>query len=434
MIQFVDMLYVLAAPFVLPSIAYKVLLKNKYRNSLKGMLGKQLGATPSPPNGEGERIWIHAVSVGEVVAAAALIPELTRIFPDSRIIASTITETGQEKAQKSLSVADTITYYPLDVSWIVRKFLDHFRPTIFIMMETELWPNFLMLARERGVRIFLANGRLSPRSFRLYNRFKFLFKRSLNGVEAFLMQTPADGERMAMLCGRRDKVFVTGNCKFDSPGAPLDSKTRQTILDQWKIAPTDLIIVAGSTHPGEEELILSAFSTLKSRFPSLHLILAPRHPERFDEVYRLIRTKHLSGSRASNPETTNPDVLLLDVMGELARIYGVGLLAIVGGSFVPIGGHNLLEAAIHRIPVLYGPHMHKQPEITEILRQTGGGLQITASALAPTISALLKDNSRRSDLGQRAALAVEQNKGSARRSAAIIKGILDHEPTLEGIA
>ncbi len=434
MIQFVNILYLLASPFVLPSVAYKIMMKKKYRNSLKGMLGKQLDLTPSPRYNGGERIWVHAVSVGEVVAAAALIPELKRTFPDARVIASTITETGQQKAQKSLTMADTITYYPLDASWIVRKFLDHFRPTLFIMMETELWPNFLMLARDRGVRIFLANGKLSPRSFRLYKRFKFLFKRPLDGVQAFLMQTTADAERMATLCGSRDRVFVTGNCKFDSPGAPLSPEARQTILHQWTIAPTDPIIVAGSTHPGEEELILSAFCTLKSRFPSLHLVLAPRHPERFDEAYRLATAKGLSVSRASKPAATNPDVLLLDVMGELANVYGVGSLAIVGGSFVPIGGHNLLEAAIHRIPVLYGPHMHNQPEITEIMNQTGGGLQITANALVPTITELLENETRRHEIGQQAVQAVERNKGSARRSAEIIKNILDRAPTMTGAA
>ena len=227
---------------------------------------------------------------------------------------------------------------------------------------------------------------------------------------------------------------MTGNCKFDSPGAALSTEARKTILHRWTIVPADPIIVAGSTHPGEEELILSTFCTLKARFPSLHLVLAPRHPERFDEVYRIALAKGLNVSRALKPSGTNPDVLLLDVMGELARVYGVGSLAIVGGSFVPIGGHNLLEAAIHRIPVLYGPHMHNQPEITEIMNQTGGGLQVSPNALISTITELLENETRRHELGQQAAKAVEQNKGSARRSAEIIKNILDHELTTTGAA
>jgi 3-deoxy-D-manno-octulosonic-acid transferase len=411
----------------------RIIKKRKSAETLRAMLGRKLRGQKSPYAAKLRVIWVHAVSVGEVVAAKALMAELKRTFPQATLVASTITETGQEKARTLLSEADEIFFFPLDLSWIVKRFLRFYNPWVYISMETELWPNLFVEARRRGTAIFLANGKLSPRSFGLYSQFSFVFRKPLGGVRAFLMQTEKDAERMRSLCKAAEKVFVTGNCKFDSPGEALAGEEKERLLGQFGLPNGAPIIVAGSTHSKEEELMLRSFGAVRKEVPRAKLIIAPRHPERFDEVWELLRgsgyravraTEGAVGGEAAARRDYSPDIVLLDSVGQLARVYGLGSVAVVCGSFAPIGGHNLLEAAVHSIPVIFGQYMQRQSELRELFLKGGGGLEVSDVQLAPTLIDLLKDEGRSRAVGEKARETVERNRGSARRTVDIIKRFL----------
>ncbi len=420
-----DLLYLLAAPVFLPPYLYKIIVKKKYRESTKGMLGMNLPKDPWNKKPGTQNLWLHAVSVGEVVAGKAVLSEWVNKQPNTRILASTVTETGQQKARDILTEAQSVIYYPLDFTRIVRRFLDSYQPDIYIMMETEIWPNFLGEAAQRGIKVFLANGKLSDTSFSRWMKVRKLFQGTFDAISAACVQTETDREKFAALLGRPDHILVAGNCKFDSSGSPLSSEEKAELLSRLKITDRSRILVVGSTHPGEEEIILDAWAVVRKKIPGLKLILAPRHPERFDAVARLLGERGIVFSRYSNPSLENPEAVLVDAMGILSKLYGVGDAAIVAGSFAPIGGHNLLEAAVHSVPVLYGPHMHNQPEILKIFKQSGAGKQVEKDDLASALEALFMNENERLRMGRTGAQAAMQNRGSARRTVEFIRSFLE---------
>jgi len=425
MFNIMDFLYFLSVPVFLPSYLYKIVIKKKYRESSQGMLGMGVPSRPWTKDASRNNLWLHAVSVGEVVAGKAILSEWVKRESNTRILASTVTETGQQKARELLTEAERVIYYPLDFSFVVQRFLNLYNPQVYIMMETEIWPNFLREAGARGVKIFLANGKLSDTSFSRWMRVKKLFQGTFDAITAACVQTERDREKFEELLGRPDHILVTGNCKFDSSGSPLSPKEKAEILSRLKITDRSPILVVGSTHPGEEEIILEAWDKVRQKEAGLKLILAPRHPERFEAVARLLQERGIAFSRYSSPSLENPDAVLVDTMGVLANLYGVGDVAIVAGSFTHIGGHNLLEAAVHRIPVLYGPHMHKQPEILKIFKTHGAGKQVEKKALASALEALLLNEDERRRLGEAAARVAAQNRGSARRTVEFIRTFLE---------
>jgi len=273
--------------------------------------------------------------------------------------------------------------------------------------------NFLLYLHEQDVLV------------RLYRRFRSFFRPALGGIDAFCMQTRLDAARMKELCGYGPQVFVTGNCKFDSVPQPLGLEERAAQAARWKLDLLHPVVVVGSTHPGEEEIIARAAGALKGEFTGLTWLVAPRHVERADTVCRIFADRGLSVSRASSPSTRHPNILVLDVMGELARAYSLATVAIVCGSFVPIGGHNLLEPAVYGVPVLYGPHMHKQPEILRFFSESGGGVQIKGNDLGPMVRRLLLDPDERQRLGRLAAETIELNRGSAQRHMQVLRQVLE---------
>lgn len=416
-----DAVYYAALPFFLPYLGYRSLAKRKYRESTRGMLGLDL---PIGANREAYRqgsLWCHAVSVGETVALKSIAPYLRRHVPELPFIATTITETGQNHAHKILHEADTIHYFPLDFSWNVRRFHRCFNPRIFVMMETELWPNFLITGAQRGCANFMLNGKLSDRSFRRYRAVRRLLKPAFDSIRAFCMQSEEDAEKMRQLCQRPQDVHITGNCKFDAPMRPLDLEVAQIARQQYQLGPSQRPrIVVGSTHPGEEEIILNTFRQTRKTIPDLQMILSPRHPERFHEVYQMCRRQpdQWTISRATTARTPSPDIFILDTMGELARTYGLGDIAIVAGSFSPhIGGHNILEAAAHGIPVIVGPHMHAQKELNRLFHDKESGLiRCTPQTLTATLIQLLKDPGLRARHGQQLRTRAHSHQGSARKS------------------
>lgn len=424
-----DIFYLGLAPVAAPLLGWRALTRGKYRESAPGMFGRGL-AGEDPAMWRNGCVWVHSVSVGETVAAKAMLPLLKARFPDLPLLVTTVTETGQALARSLVpDAADAARYYPADFSWVVRRFAATFKPRVFIPMETEIWPNALNMIADHGARIVMMNGRVGESSFRTYRRLKCAFRRPLGRVGAFCMQTEEDAVRMRELCGAPERVFVTGNCKFDARIPELSQEERTALRAEMGLENEAPVIVAGSTHPGEEEIILAAFDEARGTRPDAGLILVPRHPERFGKVWGLLQSSGHAARRLSDGAVAGGSgparVVLVDRMGMLVRLYGIADVALVAGSFVPgIGGHNVLEAAAHGVPVVYGPHMEKQPELVRLLDSENGGTVSPAERLGGDILALLNDREAATAKGRLGREAVMRNRGSAARNMEILEGCL----------
>jgi 3-deoxy-D-manno-octulosonic-acid transferase len=416
-----DALYYSAAPLVFPYLAWRWGRRRKYHESGPAMFGRRLDAADAERFARGS-VWIHAVSVGEVAAARAMAPGLRRLFPDRPLVISTITETGQAAARETLPDADAHIYFPADLSWNVRRFLDTYRPEYFILMETELWPNFLTLTARRGGRIIMMNAKLSDRSFPRYLQGLPLMAPVFRALSGVCVQTAIDGERFARLGVPADRIEVTGNCKFDVDFPTLTPDERAAGRAAWGILPEQPVVVAGSTHRTEEALVLFAFQQLKRNVKNPCLILVPRHPERFGEVALLAQRRGMRLRRVSEMQSVPPppgepaEVILLDQMGALARTYGLGDVAIVAGSFCRTGGHNLLEAAAHRVPVIYGPNMKSQRELARLFAAAEAGTQVSEAGLVDALVSFFLDPDLRRREGEKAHAVLQANQGSADRN------------------
>jgi len=416
--NFYDAAYLGALPFFLLPAAWKRMRTGKYRESLPAMFGRRTPHRPLPDPGE-QRAWLHSVSVGETVAAGALYRELRERRPGWEFLCSTTTETGQAQARETLSGAENFTYAPVDFSWTVRHFHRAWKPSLYLFFETEIWPNNLAECGRRGLRVFLVNGKLSERSGRRYAKFARLFRPHLAHVDRFFMQTPQDAERMARVLGGDDRIEVSGNIKFDALPKPLSGGERAAFREKWGAGENEVVFIAGSTHPGEEELIARSWLEVDAKAPGAsRLVVVPRHPERFGESAALL--EKIAGpvhrtSNGTNPEPGERRVVLLDEMRVLARAYGGADVALCAGSWTNIGGHNLLEAAIHGIPVLRGPHMQNQPEITRILGPEKGAPLVTNDELPIRMLQFLQEPEERMRLGALGKEAAGSCRGAAGR-------------------
>ena len=354
---------IVGSPFWL----YRLLTTEKYRHGLRERLGhvpaRVLDAVGSRPV-----IWIHAVSVGEVLAASRLIADLQARAPAYRVLVSTTTRTSQELARKKFG-EDRVFYFPLDFNWAVRRYLDAFRPALVVLLETEFWPNFLAACRSRGIPVAVVTARISDRSYPRYLRLRSLWKKILSGVNFALAQTADDQTRLIAIGMAADRVRVGGNLKFDvrSPEA-----ARVTDEIRHNLATHAKLLVAGSTLDGEESMLVRAWPHIVAACPEARMVIAPRHPERFTPVAALLKNSGLQWTRRSEwitePRQLPPgSIFLLDSIGELASVYSLATIAVVGGSFVPAGGHNPLEAAQFAVPVVMGPHYSNFRGIVETL-------------------------------------------------------------------
>jgi 3-deoxy-D-manno-octulosonic-acid transferase len=413
-------LFVAASPyFVYQAIRYK-----KYVGSLR----QRLGFLPITFNIDGdESIWIHAVSVGETLTARALAADLKALYPRLRIFLSTTTIAGQQVARDSLQYLDGVFYCPFDWTFIVRRTLNLVKPRVFIMMETEIWPNLLRTCRRRGVRTILINGRISSRSYPRYRLIRPFFRRVLADIDRFCMQSEESASRVVALGANPARVTVTGSLKFDSlqlSAGTVHGRPRERVLRFFRISPNRQVVVAGSTMRGEEAVVLRAFARVKSSSPSALAILAPRHPERFAEVERLARDAGFVTIRRSElPIDAEPraDVVILDSIGELAQIYQLATAVFVGGSLVDHGGHNILEPAVFGKPILFGPHMQNFKEIVEVFLSNGAAVQVLSDRdLDDALLGLLVDPVRRARLGAAARALVEANRGAKDKTLSAI--------------
>ena len=406
----------------LPYWAWEMVRHGKYRAGFGERLGRvpqRLAASPAPT------MWIHAVSVGEVLAISGLVAALRQALPQFRIVISTTTDAGQKLARARFGEANTF-YFPLDFAFAITPYLQLLRPQLIILAETEFWPNFLRLAHQSGSRIAVVNARISDRSRPGYLRFRRALPGILRHIDLFLAQTQEDAIRLQDIGALSDRVQVSGNLKFDidaPPVPPIVSGLREA----FRRAGAGPIIVCGSTAEGEETLVLEAFENVLASHPAAVMILAPRHPERFHGVAQLLEQRKIRFWRRStwSGEAIAGGVLLADSIGELASLYALGDIAFVGGSLVPRGGHNIIEPAQHGVPIIVGNHTENFRDIVGLF-QSRDAVRVAAPAEFPLVLAdLLTNETERRALGQRARETLQTQSGATRRTLNSLKGLLE---------
>ncbi|MCQ4240382.1 lipid IV(A) 3-deoxy-D-manno-octulosonic acid transferase [Stutzerimonas stutzeri] len=408
-------LYTLLFHLGLPLVFLRLLWRARRAPAYAKRIGERfaLGLPELKPGG----IWVHAVSVGESIAAAPMIRELMARYPELPITITCMTPTGSERIQALFDDSVQHCYLPYDFPWAASRFLDRAQPKLAVVMETELWPNHIHQCVRRGIPVALANARLSERSARGYARFARLTAPMLAELSLIAVQTEAEAERFRRLGARAECVEVTGSIKFDLTIDPALPKKAAELRSQWN-AVNRPIWIAASTHAGEDEILLAAHRQLLATHPDALLILVPRHPERFAAVYELCRKQDFSTVRRSQnepPEATT-QVVLGDTMGELLFLYALADIAFVGGSLVPTGGHNLLEPAALGKPVLTGPHLFNFLDIAAQLRDAGALFEITSAAeLAKEVEALWGDPARTERMRSAGYSVLQNNQGALAR-------------------
>ena len=413
-----NILVYLAAPFAVLVQLWRSLRDPSYRDRL----GERFGLGQAIP---GDIIWIHAVSVGEVQAAQPLIAQLQARHPRYGILITTVTPTGAARARFRFGDRVHLRYVPLDLPGSVKRFFDRVQPKLAMILETELWPNLYDECGKRGIPLVLASARISPRSVGKYRRLVPLFRKTLSHGIVIAAQSEPDAERFHSIGATPERTHVTGNIKFDfQPPEGIETKGRR-----WreKHAPGRPIWVAGSTHEGEEPVILDAHRRVLEQFPDALLVLVPRHPQRFESVRDLLAKRHERAADRSSKAAISPatSVLLGDTMGELMTFYAAADVAFVAGSLVPIGGHNLLEPASVGRPVLTGPHNFNGEEIAQLLMDAGAAFIVTdTEQIAHAVKGLLANGDLRAVMGAAGRSVLDANRGALDRLLMLVDPLL----------
>ena len=409
--------------FLLPYYGLKILVTGKYRQSIWQKLGAMPDEMVSALKGR-PRIWVHAVSVGEVTAAAPIVAALRGKLPQATIVLSTGTETGQAMARKLIPQAAAFMYFPLDLLPVVKKVIDRIAPDIVVLTETELWPNFLRHCMKRRIPAVMVNGRISPRSFRRYSRTSFFWKKVLESVLEIGVISAVDRDRIVAIGAPAAKVKVMGNAKYDSLASRVSGEAWSRKAAQMKMTPDTRVFVAGSTHEGEEAIVLEVYRALLQEWPDLRLIVVPRHPERGKAVRDLVAAQGLFGILMTEIlEGGPPDrgVVVVDVIGELFGLYSLASVVYCGGSLVAKGGQNILEPAAWGKVVFYGPSMEDFLDEKALLEEAGAGIPVrNAAELLEGMKALLSDPAELSRRGAEGQKRVLSSRGAAERYAAMI--------------
>jgi len=377
-------------------------------------------------------VWIHAVSLGEVVAATPLVKALHERHPEFRYIVTTVTETGREAVEQRLGGIAEHRYAPLDFPWAVARMIRSLRPVLYVFVETELWPNLLWTLRAQDVPSVLVNGRLSSRSFGRQDLpvIRSFYRSILQTLTLCLMQSDRDRQRIVALGADPSRVHVTSNIKFDQPLPDVHS--HESLRQSFGLDENEQLMLAGSTHAGEEELLVSAYRHIVKPYPTTVLMLAPRHIERADRVEAVLREAGFAVQRRSRIQgkQSGPRVIILDTRGELSRAYRDAVVAFVGGTLVPVGGHNLLEPAVWGIPVMFGPHTDHCAEVAALLAEAGGGRRVMGvEDLVTSLEEWLGQPETRHRTGQAARQVVLDNQGALTRSLEFIETCLRPAPS-----
>lgn len=420
---------------LIPHFIFQAVAHGKYIAGLKQRLG-------SVPSVKGRPvIWLHCVSVGETQAARPLAQRLTQQFPHHALVVSTITLTGQTLAREVFrNHAENIFYFPFDWRWSVRRALRKIKPSAVLIMETELWPNFLRECKSRQIPVALVNGRISRQSFRRYRLIRFFLKRVLSSLSMAVMQSEADADRLRFLGMPEEKLFTAGNLKFDAELASGLADKTEEIRERFGLQSKLPLVLAASTHEPEEEIILESIKQLKTEH-AVRLMLAPRHPERFTDVAALLQNSGLSWAKRTNVRQENDasaTVILLDTIGELPGTYSLATVVFVGGSLVDRGGHNVLEPAAAGATVVTGAHTHNFQAIVDLMDDACAIVQLppvngpdATLELTKVLAKLLADPALREDLGRRARHLVTNNQGAAEKTIKLIAPLFaaDHRET-----
>ncbi|HHW11594.1 MAG TPA: 3-deoxy-D-manno-octulosonic acid transferase [Firmicutes bacterium] len=375
-------------------------------------------------------IWVHGVSVGETVAASPICAEIRKQFPHVKIVFSTVTTTGRTMAEK-LIPADAFIYFPFDLPMVVKKVLTQIKPVLVVIMETELWPNLIKTANHMGIKVVLANGRISERSFRRYRLLGSYFRDMLRRMDALIMQSMQDVDYALALGAEKKRVYYFGNTKYDLkilPHAPGKEETFQKELQLGKVSP---ILVVGSTHDNEEELFISIYKRLKAEFPDLVMILAPRHPDRVKEIEPLYKKAGIPTVRRTELAHTRREaaVIFIDTIGELLAAYRLADLVFVGGSLVKFGGHNILEPAVYGRPIFVGPYMDDFKDILGLFLNNDACIQVQDhNELAEKMLYYLKHPVEAELKGRNALRIVEENQGAAEKVVDLLAGFIPESP------
>lgn len=414
MIALFWLLYQLAAGLLL-LVAGPFLLVRRRRH-YRPTLALRLGRYPEPPPESRNRLWIHAVSVGEAMVATTL----ARALPDLPLLVTTVTPTGQERARAALGTRGPVTFLPFELAPVIRRFFDRFQPRLLILVEGDYWPLILREAARRRVPVAVVNGRIGDRSFRRMRRLRPLLGPLLGRVERFGMQTAEDREKLLALGVPAERIAVTGNLKYESAEP---ARKPELEAELRRLAAGRPILVAGSTMPGEESALLDA----AARLPPALLILAPRHPERWDEVDRLLGERGVRACRRTRLSEEPVDVVLLDSLGELAGLYALAAAAFVGGTLVPKGGHNPLEPARFGVPLAVGPSMENFRDMAEQFDRAGAWQRVAgAEELTAAWGRWLDDPEAARAQGQRAVELIERNRGSLDRTLTLLEPLLEN--------
>jgi 3-deoxy-D-manno-octulosonic-acid transferase len=406
----------------------------KGRVQKRGYWAERLGKIPFQESSPGA-IWVHAVSLGETLAVVGLVEEMQSAFPGHHIYMSHVTPAGREAGEKRLPSIAGRFFVPLDWRWAVRKALARIKPSLLVIVETELWPNLLRAAREAGVRVVMVNARMSKRSLRRYRLARPFMRRVLADVDEIYAQTEEDAQRFRQIGASPERVRMVGNLKFDArpPQRGEFARALKSALHQAQRGP---VLIAASTMPGEEPLVLRAWDSIRARRPEALLILAPRHPARFEEVSQeLARTQRGFVRRSALPveeqalsrQLASTPILVLDTIGELAGVFEVADLVFMGGSLVPTGGHNLLEPAFWSKVIVFGPHMENFRDMAKLFLHAEAAVQIHNPEEFAQAACRLENSAEGASLGARARRLLEQNSGATGRTLAGIRKHFEHE-------
>lgn len=424
-----NLLACLALTAVLPVLLARGIVERGFYQRLRQGLGKLPQEVVARVAGR-ECIWLHAASVGEIVAGSAIVREIKRQMPQRPVLVSVYTATGFEMACRIVPEAEGVLFFPFDLPWLVAKFLDAIRPRAFIMVETELWPNFLREAKKRGVHTMLVNGRISDRSARQYKYMYSLLQDMLDNVDVFCMRSRLDADYILRLGADPARVFITGDTKFDQTYTAVTAAEQAALRVEFGLQDCHPLLVAGSTHPGEEQEVFTAMQIVRQTYPRAGLIVAPRKTERAAEVAaQAVQAGFTPVCRTalstSVGQVRDHDTVILDTIGELGRVYSLADVVFVGGSLSRLGGHNVLEPAAHGKPILVGPHMDNFRESHALLAARGACVTVRSGReLGTKIQEILADPERQAAMADSARAVVAENKGAAAKSVSHLRKLL----------
>ncbi len=425
-----DSIYLTASVLGAPYILFKMLTSERHRSGLYQRFGIVSERTSKKPG-----IWIHGASVGEIITAKSIVEKIDREFPEWETFISTTTNTGYSVAKQNFS-GKPIFYFPVDLSWITRKVLRRIRPSCIILIELEIWPNFLVSVYEKNIPLIIVNGRISNKSFKAYriiSRISGAFYNSLtNKMNTYCARTELDAQRFRDLGISSEQVFVTGTMKYDNIPTHTNENSKNELADLFRIKDNDLILIGGSTHEGEEEILLRIFERLSKTYPNLRLIIAPRHIERTRDVSRLIEKKGFTPVLKTSVDSSNyswqnskKEIILIDTVGDLEKIYALSDYVFVGKSLVPSGGQNMMEPAGLGKPVIFGPHVFNfKEEVGMLLRNEAAKMVETEDELCGTIEFFIKNPEAAKEMGLRAQGVVSEKRGATEKNMDIIREIL----------